>query len=157
MWVKCDFAECEHCRDGECQLHSISITDGECDDYTDYMRNNPLYSSTYFKRIRMSQNGRLFECRVHAKGRRYEYKEFVFYTGDDIRFSIDNASFTEERTGILISGDVMQSDKFEHIILNAIAKTSPVMELPWMEYDFKAKKYVPHVENAAEKQEINAR
>ena len=157
MWVKCDSVECEHCRDGECQLHCISITDGKCDDYADFMQNNPLYQSTYFKRLRISIDGKTFECRVRAKGMRYAFKGYVFYTNDDIRFSIDNASFTEERTGLLIGADAMQSSMFEHIMLNAIGKTTPVTELPWMDYDRKAKRYVPHVEKAEEKQEINAR
>ena len=84
MWVKCDYSDCEHNRDQECQLNSISLVDGSCTDYKDYMKSNPLYQSPYFKRCRTQINGKAVDYRAQSKGMRYEWMGFVLYTEDDI-------------------------------------------------------------------------
>lgn len=151
MWVKCDYSDCEHNRDQECQLNYISLVDGSCTDYKDYMKSNPLYQSPYFKRCRAQINGKAVDYRAQSKGMRYEWMGFVLYTEDDIRHSIANASFTEEVTGLLCGGGDIQTHKDMPDRIRKLQKElKPVLELPWMEIDKKTKALVPHKESIDE-------
>ena len=150
MWVKCDYSDCEHNRDQECQLKYISLVDGSCTDYKDYVTNNPLYKNPYFKRIKTLIDGNRIECRTRSYGMRYEWRGIVLYTEDDIRYSIDNAGFTEEVTGCYVSGfDLQTREGYEENIRKCIENLSPVLSLPWMEIDKKSKKLEPYKEESA--------
>lgn len=145
MWVECDASECEHKRGKYCSLHYVTMVDGRCSNYKDYCKSDPLYQHEYFKRCRANQDGKTIEYRVQARGMRYEWKEFVLYTGDDIRDGIDSADFTEEITGMLVLGRDMQSrEGLEELIRKHIKTQKPVLEYPWMDYDRERKRYVPH-------------
>ena len=125
MWIKCDASECKHNCDQYCKLHCVYIEDGRCTDYKDYFQNNPLYESLYFKRCRALSNGKKIECRVQAKGLRYEWKGLVLFTEDDIRNSIVHARFTEQITGLLISGGDMQTrEGFDEVVRKNIKSQS---------------------------------
>lgn len=151
MWVKCDAAECNSNQNGECQQKWISLVGGQCADYKDYMEANPLYQNPYFKRCRTLIGGKATEYRTQSKGMRYEWSGFVLYTEDDIRYTIANASFTEEITGILLSGgDIQTRQGFADIIRKVIDTNPPVLELPWMEIDKKTKALIPHKETIDE-------
>ncbi len=151
MWVRCDAAECEHQRDGYCHLHCVYIEDGKCSDYKDYFVNNPLYQDVYFKRCHTLMDGKPLEYRAQSKGMRYEWKGFVLYTEDDIRNTIDNASFTEEITGLLMSGgDMRTREGFDEVVREVIKMNRPVLEYPWYEIDKRTKKLVPHKQSIDE-------
>lgn len=151
MWVKCNASECEHNRDGYCHLHCVYIDDGRCTDYKDYFDNNVLYQSTFFKRCRTVYKGESVVCRVQAKGMRYEWEGLVLYTQDDIRESIGAAHFTEEITGLLMSGNDMQFKKgFAEVARKHIRDLTPVLDLPLYETDKVTHKLVPHKQSLDE-------
>lgn len=151
MWIKCDASECKHNCDQYCKLHCVYIEDGRCTDYKDYFQNNPLYESLYFKRCRALSDGKKIECRVQAKGLRYVWKGLVLFTEDDIRNSIVHARFTEQITGLLISGGDMQTrDGYDEVVRKNIKSQIPVLELPWYETDKVTHKLVPHKQSLDE-------
>ena len=148
MRIVCDAIECTHNKDKTCTQTAVYLVDGKCDDYKDYFKNNPLYEAPYFKRCRTCVDGKTLEYRVPSKGMRYEWKGFVLYTEDDIRETIGHANFTEETTGLLMSGETMLTSKeFPEIVRNAINREKPVLELPLMVNVKEAKKVIPNKEN----------
>ncbi len=130
----CDSSECVNCARGECQLKSLTLFSGACEEYEDVTK-GPDYQEEYFIacRYRAKNETPDFRYRTRRKGKRVELNGTVFYTKKDIREGIEGAMFTEAVTGFAVSGkDILNPERFAKV--RKLMRTElPVEKLPWMD------------------------
>lgn len=148
--VKCDLTYCKYNEKGICNAAEIDLEGGECDDFLNFRWNNQEYNHPYWKACHhIHDDQTITQYRTQAHGKKYEALGFVFFTGDDIRFGIEDAWFTEEISGRGINGKTLMpnDENTRRQIQEQVDKCGSVMDLPWMDEGFDGP--VPHEEKEA--------
>lgn len=134
MILYCDSSECVNCRRNTCQLGTLTLFSGECQEYEDVTK-GPDYQEEYFIacRFRPEVDAEAFRYREKKKGKRVELRGVTFYTQEDIREGIGGARFTEAHTGFRVKGeDILDDERFKKV-MKAVRTDLPVLMLPWMD------------------------
>ena len=96
--IICGLTECSHNEDRRCNCKTVEIDENGCNEYDDITA-GPGYREIYYAAIATEIDGEKIKCRFEKRGRRLVWDGLTLYTGQDIRQGIEEASFTEERTG----------------------------------------------------------
>lgn len=123
--------KCKWVKDMQCQRMAISIDDSTCQDYSEFPAEDPEYQDEYWVAIRNRDTGKIY--REKRYGKRCELYGMTLYTRDDIRYGIDEADFTEARTGYLIKGDLLCREDVREEALHKMGEIADVMSYPEME------------------------
>lgn len=146
MILYCDADKCENCRHGTCQLPSLTLYDGQCEEYED-ITEGPDYQERYFiaceYKPKDCKPGESIRYRKLKKGKRVVREGVVFFTNDDIRDGLNGAELTEARTGMLIQGEHIENAEAMRIILKMREEMPPITAYPWMDEQHDAPP-VPH-------------
>lgn len=147
MILLCDLHNCVNCKDAVCQLDSLALEDGECQEYRD-ITDGPDYQETYFTAnvYKPEDGSEPIRYRRAKKGKRVEYAGFTLYTDKDMRYGIGGACFTEATTGFFISGEDLLNEERLALLRKRIAEEPSVMTYPWMDYIYNGPP-VPHAES----------
>lgn len=134
-------AACTYSIDGICANNEILMDIEGCESWKEYPQpDDPEYQSEFWMAMRFNKrsektvDGEKFtygpvEVRTKCKGKKVEFGGLTFYTRDDVRYGLENADFTEEKTGMKIPGYVMNLKDIETVKQRVNEKPS-VMELP---------------------------
>lgn len=132
--VYCEMETCEYIRMQEngimiCQRPSIELDqDGTCETYDQHSLISPEYQKVFLKRIVSRADRR--ECKLPARGKRYEFHGLVWFTDQDDRYGIDELKFTEQRSGLLARGRDIRNPEVIDRIRARIQEIEPVEALP---------------------------
>ena len=129
--VYCSSTECKYNKQTKCEAESIRLDDMECMEYADYTETAPEYQEIYYTANEREAVGGKVKFRVEKKGLKYEWCGFTVYTSNDIRYGIEDAYFTEAKTGVLFPMDELQRGEIDADTIREKLKEYPdVMSLP---------------------------
>ena len=137
MLVYCGDHSCKYNKDDMCDLDILRIDeDGQCSEYRydDYCNTAPEYQEKYYTSNSRYINGERVFYRAERKGKKYETDGIVAYTSSDTRHGIENAIFTEKRTGIIIPyAEMLHDEALKKKVIDGLPSYPDVMTLPFEE------------------------
>lgn len=110
--IYCGSDNCLYNKNCKCTKYSVNMDDEGCEDYEDYTETEE-YQKPYYKQVLIKVEDELSEntYKLLDKGKRIEYKGYVFYYNADDRNSMHGIQLTEERTGYSMPYRVLDDEK----------------------------------------------
>lgn len=129
MTVYCYADDCIYCEKGCCTRDEIWVSvDTECEDYKSYT-DSAEYREGFWKAVKVDG----IAAKAYARGKRFEYNGYVFFTQSKITEDED-FYLTDERTGVSVGRFAKLKEKWEKFV--ELSKDIPdVSSLPLACYD----------------------